>query len=112
MNFATARSVILPKSFPLLEQVSQILKDHPEVERVSIEGHTDGRGARAMNLKLSEARAESVRQWLIKKGIDAARITSKGFGPDKPISSNDTDAGREQNRHVEFLIIGAETIKP
>ncbi|MDP3236610.1 MAG: Ig-like domain-containing protein [Myxococcales bacterium] len=111
VNFATGKSVILPKSFPLLAQVSQILKDHPEVERVSIEGHTDGRGARAMNLKLSEARAESVRQWLIKNGIDAARITAKGFGPDKPIGSNDTDAGREQNRRVEFLIVGAETVK-
>jgi outer membrane protein OmpA-like peptidoglycan-associated protein len=111
VNFATGKSNILPKSFPLLDQVFQVLKDHPEVERVSIEGHTDGNGARSMNVKLSEARAESVRQWLLKKGIDPGRVTSKGFGPDRPIDSNDTEAGREQNRRVEFLIVGNETDK-
>jgi outer membrane protein OmpA-like peptidoglycan-associated protein len=91
--------------------VAGILKDHPEVERVSIEGHTDSRGARANNLKLSEARAESVRQWLLQHGVDRKRIAAKGYGPDRPIGSNDTDKGREENRRVEFLIVGAETIK-
>jgi MYXO-CTERM domain-containing protein len=107
--FATGKSTILPRSFPLLEQVSKILKEHTEVERVSIEGHTDGRGNRATNLKLSDARAASVKQWLLKSGIADARMTSKGFGPDKPVGSNDTEAGREQNRRVEFVIVGAET---
>ena len=111
VSFASGKAVILPKSFPLLEQVASILKDHPEVERVSIEGHTDSRGTRANNLKLSEARAESVRQWLLKHGIDAGRITAKGFGPDKPIGSNETDQGRELNRRVEFIIVGAETTR-
>jgi outer membrane protein OmpA-like peptidoglycan-associated protein len=109
VSFDTGKTVVLPKSFALLQQVAGLIKDHPEVQHVSIEGHTDSRGSREANVKLSEGRAEAVRQWLLKQGIAADRMSSKGFGPDRPIEPNDTAKGREANRRVDFVIIGAET---
>lgn len=108
VQFATGKSAILPRSFPLLEQVASLIKDHPEVEKVSIEGHTDGRGGHDANVKLSRARAESVRAYLLKLGLPADRIDAQGFGPDRPVATNATPQGREANRRVEFVIIGAE----
>ena len=71
---------------------------------VRIEGHTDSRGTRKHNMKLSAARAESVRQHLVGLGIDQSRMDAKGYGPDQPIETNKTEAGREKNRRVEFFI--------
>ena len=71
---------------------------------VRIEGHTDSRGTRTHNLKLSAARADSVRQHLVGLGIDPSRMESRGFGPDQPVETNKTAAGREKNRRVEFFI--------
>ncbi|HEY3357611.1 MAG TPA: OmpA family protein [Polyangia bacterium] len=102
--FATAKSKILPRSFPLLDQVVEALKAHAKL-RLRIEGHTDIRGGYKMNMRLSDARAASVRTYLVEHGIDASRLESKGYGPDQPIGSNRTAAGREQNRRVEFMII-------
>ena len=102
--FATGRANILPRSFPLLNEVVEVLKAHPNL-RIRIEGHTDIRGGRLYNLRLSEARAASVRRYLIEHGIEPERLESKGYGPDQPIASNRTAAGREQNRRVEFMII-------
>jgi OmpA-OmpF porin, OOP family len=106
--FQTAKANILPKSDVLLTQILQILKDHAELTKVTIGGHTDARGSRAYNKRLSEQRAAAVRQWLIGHGIAEGRLASEGFGPDKPIASNDTDAGREQNRRVEFITSGGD----
>jgi outer membrane protein OmpA-like peptidoglycan-associated protein len=75
---------------------------------VSIEGHSDGRGAAAGNLKISQNRADSVRSALIKLGVDSARLKAIGFGETQPITSNDTDAGRAKNRRVEIIIEGAK----
>jgi len=80
-----------------------VLRSRPTMT-VRIEGHTDSRGTRAHNMKLSAARAASVRQHLMGLGIDPARMDAQGYGPDQPIETNKTAAGREKNRRVEFII--------
>jgi outer membrane protein OmpA-like peptidoglycan-associated protein len=102
--FDTARATIKPVSLPLLDEVAQLLKAHPEVKLVTIEGHTDNRGAAASNLKLSEGRAQAVRAYLEGKGVEASRLDAKGFGAAKPIADNATEKGREANRRVDFMI--------
>ena len=104
--FATGKAAIDKKSFELLDQVAAVLKAHPEVKQVSIEGHTDNVGDAGKNRKLSQARADAVKTYLVKKGVQKARLVAKGWGPDKPAQPNDTDAGKEANRRVEFLIVG------
>lgn len=89
---------------PVLDEVVQVLKDHPEITRIRIEGHTDSVGTRPYNQKLSERRAATVREYLASHGVEAGRMSSKGFGQERPIASNDTDQGRAQNRRVEIHI--------
>jgi len=101
--FATDKTVILPRSFPLLNDVAQALKDRASIH-VRIEGHTDSRGNDAHNMKLSQGRAASVRTYLIGRGISSDRMESVGYGKNKPIADNRTRAGRAQNRRVEFFI--------
>jgi OOP family OmpA-OmpF porin len=102
VRFATSKSDILSASFPLLDDVARILKEHPELVRLEIAGHTDSRGARDYNIQLSQDRAEAVRKYLINKGVDASRLVAKGYGPDQPIDTNDTAEGRQKNRRTEF----------
>ncbi len=104
IQFETGKAVIKPVSYPILKEVAQILKDYPYYN-VNIEGHTDNVGKADYNLKLSQERAESARQFLIQQGVDPARMTSAGFGLTKPIADNKTAAGRAQNRRVEFNLI-------
>ena len=103
--FDTAKATIKNKSFGLLNQVAKILTQHPELGRVSIEGHTDSVGKPEANRTLSQGRAESVRAYLIKQGVDSARLQAKGFGPDRPFGTNLTAVGRENNRRVEFVVV-------
>lgn len=107
VHFASAKWKVLPDSFKLLDQVAQVLKDYPNM-RVSIEGHTDTVGAEAMNMKLSQARAEEVRAYLVKKGVAPERLEAIGYGPTKPIASNKTEVGRAKNRRTEFRIVAME----
>jgi outer membrane protein OmpA-like peptidoglycan-associated protein len=107
VHFQTAKWAILPDSYALLDQVVQVLRDYPKM-RVSVEGHTDSVGGELANMKLSQARAESVRSYLVGKGIQADRLEAVGFGTTKPIASNKTDKGRSQNRRTEFRIISTE----
>ena len=86
-----------------LDEVAEALADHPKIT-VRIEGHTDSRGSNKFNMKLSDDRAKSVRDYLIGKGIDGARMDARGYGEDVPIADNRSDAGRAQNRRVEFVI--------
>jgi len=102
--FDTRKATIKRVSFPLLNDVAKALTDYPTI-KVRIEGHTDSRGKDAFNKKLSQKRAESVRKYLIRKGIDAARMTAVGFGEEVPIADNRTKDGRAQNRRVEFFIV-------
>jgi len=101
--FATAKTVILPRSFPLLNEVAKVLMDRPTIN-VRIEGHTDSRGGDAYNMRLSQGRANSVRSYLIRRGIDPGRMQAIGYGETRPIASNLTRVGRAQNRRVEFFI--------
>ncbi len=100
-NKASIKSV----SYPLLNEVAQALKDGATI-RVRVEGHTDSRGNAGFNLKLSQRRAESVVKYLVAQGIDAGRMEPRGFGKTVPIADNRTEAGRAQNRRVEFIILG------
>ena len=108
VHFQTNSDEIEPASFPLLNVVATVLTEHPHLERIRIEGHTDSRGSRTHNTDLSQRRAESVRAYLIERGIDADRLTAQGLGPDQPIADNDTDEGRALNRRVEFHILGED----
>jgi outer membrane protein OmpA-like peptidoglycan-associated protein len=103
VHFATAKATIMPDSFAMLTEIGDVLKSRPEI-KVRIEGHTDSRGGLKYNMKLSQARADSVREFLIGQGIQPDRMESRGFGPTQPIADNRTDKGREQNRRVEFFI--------
>ncbi|MGC4122515.1 MAG: OmpA family protein [Myxococcales bacterium] len=73
--------------------------------RIRIEGHTDNKGDAAFNKKLSQERAQSVMNYFLGKSVDTARLQAEGFGPDRPIAENKTEAGRAQNRRVEFNLI-------
>jgi outer membrane protein OmpA-like peptidoglycan-associated protein len=107
VHFASAKYKVLPDSYALLNQVAQVLKDQPTM-KVSVEGHTDTVGPEVMNMKLSQARAEEVRAYLVKKGVAAERLQAVGFGPTKPIASNKTETGRAKNRRTEFRIVSME----
>ncbi|MDP3273582.1 MAG: OmpA family protein [Deltaproteobacteria bacterium] len=101
INFATGQADILPDSETTLQRAAQILRDNPTV-RVEISGHTDNVGNAADNLRLSQARATSVRDWLEGHQIPRANMTVRGYGMTRPRGSNDTEEGRAQNRRIEF----------
>jgi outer membrane protein OmpA-like peptidoglycan-associated protein len=94
------KAVLKPASFPELGKLVQVLNDDSKL-KVEIRGHTDNRGNDDYNLRLSNDRAGAVREYLVKKGIAADRVTARGFGAGSPIASNDSENGRAQNRRVE-----------
>ncbi len=100
--FEFNRAVIRDVSFPILNTVAQVMRDFPDIT-VEVQGHTDSRGRDDYNTRLSQERAESVRQYLIQQGIAAERMTARGYGETMPIDSNRTAAGRARNRRVEFV---------
>jgi len=100
--FDTGKDVIKPESLPTLKSILAILNDTPDL-KFSIEGHTDNQGSKEINQPLSEKRAAAVMAWLSGKGIDSARLKTKGFGDSKPIDTNGTPEGRANNRRVEFV---------
>jgi OmpA-OmpF porin, OOP family len=103
--FKPGKDVILETSFNLLNQVAATLKASPKIKQVRVEGHTDDEGAETSNQLLSERRAKAVVAFLVKAGVEAARLTSTGLGESKPIDVNTTPEGRANNRRVEFLIL-------
>jgi OmpA-OmpF porin, OOP family len=105
VQFATGKAEILPASFSLLDDVAKVFKENEQIELVQVEGHTDSTGTAAINRKLSQERAESVMKYLEGHGVPKKRMVAKSFGPDKPIADNKDEAGREQNRRVEFNIL-------
>jgi len=111
VKFKTNSAEILPESDGVLTAVMTILNQHSEITNVRIEGHTDNRGGAAMNKALSTRRAASVLTWLTRHGVDKSRLTSQGFGLTRPIDSNQTDEGRQNNRRVEFHIESREEKK-
>jgi OOP family OmpA-OmpF porin len=109
VEFKTGSDVILPASDELLQQVAEVLREHDEIKKIEVQGHTDNRGGVAFNKKLSERRAASVKKWLVTRGqVDESRLVSQGFGMDSPIADNATDEGRQANRRVEFKIVEIE----
>ena len=103
IQFATGSDVIRGESKPTLDDIGQMLQQHADL-RLTIEGHTDNVGAAPSNQTLSEKRAAAVRQFLITNyQIDGSRLSSKGYGATKPVASNDTLEGRQQNRRVDLV---------
>jgi outer membrane protein OmpA-like peptidoglycan-associated protein len=103
MYFDTRMAVIKPLSFPLLDEVVQVLMVCPGIH-VRIEGHTDNRGSDSFNLSLSQDRSDAVRTYLIDHGIAAERMVARGYGETMPIADNGAEKGRAQNRRVDFVI--------
>jgi outer membrane protein OmpA-like peptidoglycan-associated protein len=108
--FDTANATIKAESFPLLDEVAQVMKDHPELLRLRIEGHTDSRGGDAYNLQLSKDRAAAVKTYLVGKGVEAGRLESEGYGETKPLDKRENEAAWSKNRRVDFFI--AERTEP
>ncbi|KUO59095.1 hypothetical protein APF79_10760 [bacterium BRH_c32] len=98
------KSTLLADSYDELDRVVKFLTDNAKVE-IEISGHTDNVGADKYNMELSQKRADATKAYIVSKGIASNRITTKGYGKTKPLTSNATDAGREQNRRVEFTIL-------
>jgi outer membrane protein OmpA-like peptidoglycan-associated protein len=104
VQFETGTAEIKSASNSLLNEVVTVLKDMPDI-RMAVYGHTDNRGSAAYNRELSQRRAQAVVKYLTDQGIPVERLDAKGFGPDRPVATNDTDAGRAQNRRVEFKVL-------
>jgi len=102
INFDFNKATIRPESMGTLNMIVSILKDNPEL-KFEIGGYTDSDGDDQYNLKLSEQRAKSVLDQLVSMGVDASRLSSKGYGESKPISDNTTPEGKANNRRVEFV---------
>lgn len=102
--FDSGRSVIRPESFRELNELAEFMKLKKTLV-IEIAGHTDNVGEAAANMKLSQERSESVRDYLIRKGIAADRVTAKGYGATQPIAENTSDKGRQQNRRTEVRIV-------
>ena len=105
--FDTDKADLKPGANNTLDQLAEFLSEYPD-RRLLIEGHTDSRGTDVYNLSLSEARSNAVRLALIDRGIDPVRLEIKPLGEDYPLASNDTSAGRQQNRRVEIIVSDAE----
>ena len=104
LEFSFGKDVILPVSFPSLEELAQVL-NKKATWKLQISGHTDNVGDEQANLILSKKRAESLKNYLIAKGIDGNRLITEYFGETKPIADNTTDLGRQKNRRVEMKIV-------
>ena len=106
IHFDTAKDTIKPESFKLLGQIADLIRQHTELKKIRVEGHTDNVGGASYNKDLSQRRARSVVRWLVENGkIPPARLESAGFGFERPVASNATATGRARNRRVEFNII-------
>ncbi|HVE79230.1 MAG TPA: OmpA family protein [Gemmatimonadaceae bacterium] len=92
-----------------MQQIATVLNQYPDYQ-IAVEGHTDATGTDAYNQRLSDQRAAAVREALVAGGVPASRITSRGYGESQPVTSNDSPAGRQQNRRVEVVVLGAGSL--
>lgn len=105
VEFATNKDRILKRSFPILQEVKDTIMVNPQIKKIRVEGHTDDRGKDAYNMDLSKRRAKSVMTWLQNEGVEPERLESYGCGEVRPIDSNKSNTGRQNNRRVEFHIL-------
>jgi outer membrane protein OmpA-like peptidoglycan-associated protein len=103
IEFDTGKATIRPVSRPTLDEAAGVLVEYPGL-KVTVSGHTDDVGDKAKNIELSKARADSVKEYLVGKGVAAERIETRGAGPNEPIADNKTLAGRQKNRRIEFAL--------
>lgn len=104
VNFATDSAEILPQSNALLSEVADVILRNPDLTKIEIQGHTDNRGGAQHNQQLSQQRAESVRDWLVRAGVEPNRLEARGYGQAEPLVPNITAANRARNRRVQFVI--------
>lgn len=104
IQFDFGKASIRKDSNRVLDDAAAVLKQYPDL-RISISGHTDNVGDTQKNIELSQARANSVKDYLVAKGIDAARIETRGAGPNEPVADNATEKGRQENRRTEFKLL-------
>jgi len=103
--FDVGKSILKPGAREKLAKISGIVVSHPGL-KLEVEGHTDSTGSEEFNQTLSEQRANAVREFLIQQGVNQASVTARGFGESQPVASNETAAGRQQNRRVEMVVSG------
>lgn len=108
--FDTDKATIKPVSLPVIDEVARVMKENPAVT-IEIQGHTDNAGTADYNKTLSQNRANSVMAYLVSRGILPTRMTAKGYGLEVPIASNATEAGRSQNRRVQFMRTDSASIQ-
>jgi len=105
IQFEVDSATLVERSKSVLDEVARLLEQHPEIARVELEGHTDSTATKQHNQRLSEQRAAAVKAYLVDKGIAADRLTTRGYGEDRPVGDNGTEEGRFKNRRVEFKIL-------
>ena len=105
IQFENNQATIKPQSLALLDEIVTVVSNAPQLQLLSIEGHTDSTGNPTHNQRLSEQRAAAVHDYLLQHGIATNRLSSKGWGQTRPVADNTTEAGRELNRRVEFVIV-------
>ncbi len=110
--FDTGKTTIQDRSTSLLDEIAQTVVANTHLKKIRIEGHTDSKGSETMNLRLSQGRANSVQAALVKRGVAKERLDAVGFGEIRPIETNATDAGRQANRRVEFIIVDQARTSP
>ncbi|WP_224247260.1 OmpA family protein [Hyalangium gracile] len=106
--FVPGQPRIVERSFPVLNWVAKVMLEHPDLPLVVVGAHTDDRGNALDNQRQSQARAEEVRKYLIQRGVAPERLEAKGYGQSRPLYSNATSIGRENNRRIEFIIVARQ----
>lgn len=106
VEFETESPVLRAESEKVLGEVARILAEHPELELIEVQGHTDNQGTPEHNHELAQARAASVVEWLVAHGVERRRLQPRGYGAERPIADNADEQGRQKNRRVELHILG------
>ena len=104
LQFVQSRAELLPEAQPALQQLLNFMRQHPTTE-ILLAGHTDNQGNFDENLKLSQQRVDVVKDYLVSNGVEASRITAKGYGPTRPVANNKRESTRQLNRRVEMTVV-------
>ena len=110
VHFETAKAIIKPESYGLLDEVADAINTHQQIKLVEVAGHTDDQGGLDYNQELSQDRAQAVLDYLVNKGVSPSRLQAKGYGETRTVDTNETESGRAKNRRVEFNILEQDTV--